>query len=243
MLKTCKIPVREVVLDTPEVKTVRLSLEGTGFTFIAGQFIMVNVELDHEGLRRKERRAYSISSSPDHKDYLDITVKKEDGGKVSTYLHNLNKGDIVEIDGPYGHFTLQDAQNVVYIGAGTGIAPLMSMARYACAHALPLAQVLLYTVRKSSDIIFKDEILAMPKKYKNIQTFITVTRPEEGDGWKGATGRIDEGIITSLVHDVHASTYYLCGSPALVKAMKDLLFQMKIDPGKIRQEVFVGTTD
>src|SRR3989344_4669847 len=89
MLKKYNISVKEIMVDTPDVKTVRFSLDGTGFTFVAGQFVMVNVEITKDNLTRRERRAYSISSSPDNKDYLDITVKKENGGKMSSYLHDL----------------------------------------------------------------------------------------------------------------------------------------------------------
>ena len=244
MIKTYNVAVKEIMIDTPDVKTVRFSLEGTGFTFKAGQFVMINVNLMKDNLLRKERRAYSISSSPDNKDYFDITVRKENGGKVSTFLHNLKKGDIIEIDGPYGHFTLDDdTKKVVYIGAGTGIAPLMSMARFACKNRLPIEQILIYTVRKAKDIIFKDEILEMHRRFNNIKTLITVTRPEDDDEWKGRTGRIDADLIMSLVKNLNDYLYYICGSPELVKGIKQILLNMMIDPFRVRQEVFVGTTD
>ena len=95
------------------------------FTFVPGQFL--NVTFWIGGARMN--RSYSISSSPTQRDYVELTVHREPRGAVSRHINDLLKvGDQIEAGGPVGRFTFTgtEADSIVLIAAGVGIAPMMS---------------------------------------------------------------------------------------------------------------------
>ena len=95
------------------------------FQFIPGQYI--NIAADING--KEERRSYSICSGPTEK--LAVAVKAIANGKMSNYLNSdLKIGDALHISKPEGSFTLdKDAKTVVAIAAGSGITPILSIAK------------------------------------------------------------------------------------------------------------------
>jgi hypothetical protein len=94
--------------------------------FEPGQYVTMRIpELGCE-------RCYSISSAPFGTNTFTITVKRVPGGVVSSYLHDsVRVGDRVHVDGPYGLFStsFHPAQRHLFLSAGSGITPIMSMVR------------------------------------------------------------------------------------------------------------------
>jgi Fe-S-cluster-containing hydrogenase component 2 len=99
------------------------------FDYVAGQYLTLHVA--PHGIPAS--RAYTIASTPTSRDRIKITVKREEHGLVSRWLHNdLKVGDEVCVDAPSGLFvfTGKEADSIVLIGAGVGVTPMMSVARY-----------------------------------------------------------------------------------------------------------------
>jgi len=98
------------------------------FAFTSGQYITIKKEIKGEELRR----AYSISSSP-KKDTITIGVKKVDRGGFSDYAHSkLAEGDVLEVMPPEGRFVFnptESPKNIAAFAAGSGITPIMSIAK------------------------------------------------------------------------------------------------------------------
>src|SRR5262245_56013162 len=115
-----------IVEETPETKSFLFDLGP--ISFAPGQFVNLTADVT-ENLR--VRRAYSVASSP-LEDEFQLTVKRMKDGKLSTFLcDKAAVGDFFDIRGPYGLFTLnQNATQVVFIAAGSGIVPFRSMWRY-----------------------------------------------------------------------------------------------------------------
>ena len=113
-------------------------------TFIPGQYISIRIpgifDTWTSGSLYSMVRNYSLSSSPNSSMYR-ITVKKENDGQVSSYLHDkVTEGDVLEIGVPCGEFVAKNANcPVVLIGAGTGITPLLSMLRDAAERSLQVS--------------------------------------------------------------------------------------------------------
>ena len=122
----------EIVKVTHDVKTFRLVDRNGGempFSYLPGQFLTLDIEPN--GV--PTRRSYSIASTPTWRDRIEMTVKREAHGLVSRWLHDeLKPGDSLKVLAPNGAFvfTGDDAQNILLIGGGVGITPLMSVARY-----------------------------------------------------------------------------------------------------------------
>jgi len=102
-------------------------LSGQGFEFTPGQYLSLRV--DPEGDGRTAPRHYTVTSAPGA-DYLQCTVKKLPGGKVSNYIHEkLQVGDKVELTAPFGVFTPEDASDAVLMSAGIGVTPMLAFNR------------------------------------------------------------------------------------------------------------------
>ena len=98
------------------------------FNFKAGQYITLKTTIDAQEVRRD----YSLSSNPTS-GALTITVKEIEGGVFSSYANNhLSSGDTLEVGVPNGRFiyeTQTGAHTIVAFAAGSGITPIMSIAR------------------------------------------------------------------------------------------------------------------
>ncbi len=99
------------------------------FDYLPGQYLTVKPEIDG----KKVRRSYTIASSPSRSGYCELTIKREERGLVSRYMHDmLHEGSVLDITAPAGRFTFTgaEAEGIVMIAGGVGITPLMAKIRY-----------------------------------------------------------------------------------------------------------------
>lgn len=220
--------------ETHDVRTFRFSVP-RDFTFKPGQFIMLFLDVDG----KEDSRAFSISSSPAQKGYIETTKKIGDSG-YSKKLSTMTEGNRVKIRGPFGLFILEENEkNIMLLAGGIGVTPFRSMVHYVADKKLPNKITLFYSAKTPEDIAFKKEFEELVKRNRNIKIVYTVTRPEESkQKWSGVVGRIDESMIKQ-----HADTnglYYVAGPPAMVDAMVAMVKSMGIPQNRIKIERFVG---
>lgn len=233
-----QLRVSKIIQETHDVKTFRLRTDSqVPFEFLPGQFIVLTFEFFDQAKGRtvRKNRAFSISSSPTEKNYLEITVKKT--GRISTYLHEIVKeGDLLTIKNRSGEFYFQEglSDGLVLIAGGTGIAPLMSMIRYVTQRKLPVKIVLLYSNKTPGDIIFYKELQDLESHHPNLRCVHTITRPE-GYDWKGSTGRINQELLEQNVSNKQA-LFYICGPKAMIQAMVELLKGLGVHPSRTKIE-------
>src|SRR6201990_1167437 len=129
-----------------------------------GQYLRIG--LDIEGVRHW--RAYSLTSDPQRSDGLiSITVKNVDEGKVSPYLVRRGRpGTIVSLGGVEGEFVLPDElpPKLLFVSAGSGITPIMSMLRHLDQSGELGDAVLLHSARRADEVIFGDELRDMAQR-------------------------------------------------------------------------------
>ncbi|MCI0528691.1 MAG: ferredoxin reductase [Nitrospira sp.] len=233
-----QLRVSKIIQETHDVKTFRLGTTSQiPFEFLPGQFIVLAFEIfdPTKGRSVHKNRAFSISSSPTEKNYLEITVKKT--GRISTYLHEVVKEeDLLTIKNRSGEFYFQEGlcDELVLIAGGTGIAPLMSMIRYVTQRKLPVKITLLYSNKIPEDIIFYKEIQDLESRHSNFRCIHTITRPE-GDNWKGPTGRINQELLEQSISNKQA-LFYICGPKAMIQTVAELLKGLKVDHSRIKIE-------
>ena len=230
--------VESIVVETPAVKTFRLCSSDGGplpFTFVPGQFL--NVAFWIGGARMN--RSYSISSSPNERDYVELSVKREERGAVSRHIHDLIKlGDEIEAGGPVGTFTFTgtEANSIVLLSAGVGITPMMSVARYLSERSWPGDIFFIYTCRSPADFIFEKALAALARRTPNLHVVVTMSKP--GLDWKGPRGRLSKELLTQAVPDLAARRVQLCGPPTMMDATKALLMEIGISPDNLKTEAF-----
>lgn len=235
-VKEFKSRVLKVITETPSTKTLVFDLSNIELDFYPGQYVMLNVPYEGDILKR----AYSIASPPTQKDTLELTVKRTPNGRASVVLTEYTReGDEFLIKGPYGKFVWVPSMgtNLVLIGAGSGIVPLMCILRYILSARLEhVKATLLYSNTHYEEIIYREELEKLDK-YSNIKVVHTLTRswPEN---WKGYTGRINMDMILKEVEDIPTNLYYLCGPPQFVDDIASMLIELGVDGEKIKKEKY-----
>ncbi len=210
-----------------------------------GQFLTLLIDTGEE---KKVRRSYSLSSSPFTDVSIAITAKKIDGGNISVYLNErIKPGDIIEVMEPMGVFSLnpnsEKSRTVVLIGAGSGIAPLISMAKSVLIVEPESTVCLLYGNRNESTIIFRTTIEDLQKKYKDrFRVIHTLSQPS--GSWTGKTGRLTRSSIldhlSQLPGTAAADTdFYLCGPNAMMEEAKEALHERGVASDRIHRESFL----
>lgn len=206
----------EVTSLNDYVKLFRLQFQkGTAFHFTAGQFVIITV-IDIEG--KPQRRSYSIASSPQHTEYIELCIKILPDGRVSGVLDKFAIGTHLEIDGPYGKFTVdkEEKKELIFVGAGVGIAPLRSMIHdlFEIGYNVPIW--LFFGFRFDTDYIFRNEFTALEEKYSNFHFIPVVSRPSEKTDPDLDIGHVD-AILPMYVKDNHHKAVFICGSLPMVK--------------------------
>lgn len=229
----------EIEQVTHNVKTFRFVNPRGGdipFRHVAGQFLTLNVFPDGNPVKR----SYTIASPPSWRDRVEITVKREDHGLVSRWLHDTVKvGDRIGVEAPGGTFgfTGQEAASVVLIGGGVGITPMMSVARYLTDTGWPGTVYMVLGFLSPRDYIFRDEIAAMQSRNPLLRVVATVT-DAAGTDWSGPIGFVDAALLRSFVPDIGLLRIHVCGPPPMMAAVKQTLQGMGVPDSQVRTEAF-----
>jgi ferredoxin-NADP reductase len=228
-----QVPVTAVFDETPDIKTFRL-VRPDNFEFKAGQFLTLRVRADG----REHARCYSISSPPESRGHMEISVKRL--GSVSGTLHaTLRPGSLLSVRPPAGAFVYPsgDDRPIVLIAGGVGITPLMAMLRHGVDTQPSRPIALYYSVRTVRDIAFYDEIRLLHRRHGQFRTFIAVT-----DGGAGTAeifpDRINEDLIVRTMPGIAHATCMLCGPQPMLEAMTGMLVSMGVPRQQIHFEVF-----
>ncbi|MDE0808839.1 MAG: FAD-binding oxidoreductase [Alphaproteobacteria bacterium] len=233
--------VNEIIEETHDVYTFRLQGDPLcRFAFLPGQFCSLVLNIDG----KKIVRSYTISSTPTRPYVLEVTIKRVPGGLVSNWLpDNLKVGDRIEVAGPKGKFHLSPGsipRKVLFLGAGSGITPVMSMSRWLCDVAADVDIQMFNSVRSPDDIIFEREFDYMVERYGMFSSVqISGTRGTRGD-WKGLAGHISRPVLEMVSPDMFEREIFMCGPQGFMDAARGILDEMGFDLAKLHSESFGG---
>lgn len=205
-----------------------------------GQFITISADICGESITRQ----YSLSSSPGDARGMRITVKKIPGGRMSTWLvDRVKEGDLVEVAAPRGVFfrPLDGAHRVVVLACGSGIVPVLPIARKLLGDGCGHRVVLGYGSRNADEIILKGEVDELGRQFSTCLVEHVLSRA--GPEWSGARGRIDANYLSARTaawaDPVHLPTIvYLCGPETFMDAAEQYFVSRGLDPSSIRRESF-----
>ena len=226
--------------ETLDTKTFRLgSHYGQEFDYLPGQYITLSVVISGQ----EYKRSYSLASTPTRAGSLEITVKRDPhGGVVSNWLHDkLKVGDNISVKGPYGKFTCANFVHpkLLFMAAGSGIVPIMSMLRWLADTNARADVVLVLSFRNQYDIIFGNELQLISARHNNIKLFITLSQePLEYSQWRGLVGRVNEKMLADCVPDLSERAVYLCGPDAFMADCKQYLQALEMQQGQLFVESF-----
>jgi ferredoxin-NADP reductase len=232
----------QIAAETHDVKTFTFAAKGRRqFRFWPGQFLTFTFPLDDARIDR----CYTISSPPTRPDRVSITVKRVPDGRVSNWLHDtLQPGMEVSAQGPFGLFSsfLKPSTRHLFLSGGSGITPLMSMAR-AYADLGGRGDIMfVHSARSPADIIFGDELKLISRQLAGFRFLPICETDTPLEPWTGYRGRLTAAVIQSMVPDLHSWSSYVCGPEPYMQSARDILAGLKFPMDRYHEESFSFTT-
>jgi len=204
------------------------------FRFLPGQFM--TFELDGAGVQR----SYTIASPPTRPWRIEVTAKRTPGGPGSGWLHDaMRPGVQVRAIGPLGDFTLQPEHGGTYLflSAGSGITPVMSMARTLHDLGSDADVLFLHSARSPADLLFAEELAAMSRR-PGFRSVGIVEGDAPGARWDGLRGRMSPAMLGLLAPDLLDREVFCCGPAPYMEAVRAMLDAAGFDPARYRGESF-----
>lgn len=196
---------------TGKIVELRLRPVGASMRFWPGQYVQLG---DLAGAI--PRRCYSLANAPRADGELTLQVTKVRDGKASVWIHDaLRAGDTVSVSGPYGTFIGDPSVEtpVLCLAAGSGLAPILSLAEAALRRGFALPVTLMFSAATRSDLYELGLFKYWSKKYPNFRYMPTLTR----DTHDGLTGRIP-ALLPEQFKDLSGYSVFIAGSPEFVEA-------------------------
>ncbi len=248
MLQTYILPIAKRIQETHHSISLRFSQPKVDrIPYQAGQYITLKVEIEGE----THFRSYSMSSTPKLDDSLAITIKKVPGGLVSNHIHNhWRQGSLVEFLRPAGRFiadfAIRHRRHLIGIAGGSGITPVFSILKGILFQEPYSRFSLLYANSTESDIIFKDQLEELRRKFPDrFDLTHVISRPEEEISLPHIPGRIDKDLLENWLQSLQKEErrekeFYLCGPEGLMTLSKGYLQEKNVNPDSINLELFLS---
>ncbi len=249
-------PQADLAVSLPDAAQLRVSAEVTGirplsedvmelvlqtdapFEYQAGQFVT---------LWRDERlgRSYSIASLPDDDNGLMFHIRKVARGEFSSWVHeDMKPGDRLSVQGPAGdcfYIPGQPDQDILLIGTGTGLAPLLGIVHDALRHGHRGRLQLIHGAQHPSGLYGHETLTALARDHDNLIYHPCVLNAED-EMDAGIRQDTVEGLVKALVPKPAGWKAYLCGDPDLVNKLRKQLFLAGCNMKDINADAFIPST-
>ncbi len=220
--------IQEVKHETARAATILIKPGYRWPSHQPGQYVRIGVDID--GVRHW--RAYSLTSDPYREDGLiSITPKKVDQGKVSPYLVSEAKpGTIVSLSKIEGDFVLSDPPpaRLLFLSAGSGVTPIMSMLRHLDHYEQLNDAVLLHSARHTDEVIFGPELRELAQRRPGFRLHEQLT---------GEHGRMGPEDLQNLCSDWREREAYISGPGDMLDAFT-AHFERRADCERLHMERF-----
>ncbi|MGM7719830.1 NO-inducible flavohemoprotein [Metabacillus sp. Hm71] len=208
-------------------------------SYQAGQYLTVKVQ--PEGETYTQIRHYSLSDAPG-KDYYRISVKREDKGVVSTYLHqSVQEGDLIAVSAPAGDFVLESKEiPAVLISGGVGLTPMVSMLNTIVEQQPEREVTFIHGALNSQVHAMKEHVAQLANENANVKSFVVYSDPTVED--QAAKNYDKEGFIDlewlKSVLPNNQADFYFCGPVPFMKMMYRVLKEWGVPAENIHFEFF-----
>lgn len=239
--------VAEIVPETSEANSIRFEVPPElrdRFAFKAGQHLTLRATIGGEEVRRN----YSLCTAPDEQDWM-VTVKRIGGGLFSNWVGDqLKPGDSLDVMPPHGSFTTEfdpsRSRHLVAIAGGSGITPVLSLAKSMLKYEPQSRFTLLYGNRDSSSVIFLETLAGLKDKHLGrfeIYHFLDAEE-QEIDLFNGMLNRdrLEEAIPALVPDAADVDGWFICGPGPMMDAAEGVLLDRNVPKERIHIERFTA---
>ena len=222
--------VADVIREAEDIWSVHF--EGPPLLHLPGQYM--HVQLLRDG-QLSSSHPFTISSAPGA-DRVSITPKEQ--GDFTATIGRTRIGDTAYIDAPYGVFSYHyhpPEDRKVFVAGGIGITPFMSMLRDMRNRDPEHPVLLLWGNQSESYLCFREELKAMESQMPSLETIFVMSRQPD---WPGETGNIDAELIARYAGEIPTCRFYICGPPAMLRALLGELEKLAVPANRIHYEIF-----
>jgi ferredoxin-NADP reductase len=213
--------VERIEHHTADTRSLFLRPTNGPLVFLPGQFLSLLLPVDGEILTRP----YSIASSPEDGDLLEICLNEVPDGRGSHYVCSLASGEQINFTGPWGTFRIDQPPTAecVFLADGTGIAPIRPMIRRVLESESSFPVHLLYSAEDEAHLLYRKEFTEWGRAGSRF-VFEPILRMPP-DRWTGLFGTLMEHVEARyLSGDTDRSRrFYICGVGMPVTQLRDLL--------------------
>ncbi|MBX9451071.1 MAG: phenylacetate-CoA oxygenase/reductase subunit PaaK [Mesorhizobium sp.] len=242
------LKVAAIARETPGAVAVAFEIPDAlrkTFAFRPGQYLTLATDIDG----KEARRSYSICSTPGEPT-LRVGVKRVADGRFSSFVNErLSVGDTIRVMPPEGRFTslAGERHDYVLIAAGSGITPMLSIAKTVLGHEPDSTITLIYGNRSTDTIMFREELEDLKDRHMRRFSVVHLLSREAQDV-ELFNGRIDGARITELANrgliDVaSADGIFLCGPGEMIDEVSTALKALGVEGDRIRFERFTPSGD
>ena len=218
-----------------------LDLAGQEFSFRAGQTIDLTFPDPPYQDASGNRRTFSLAAAPG-RDHLLVATRVR-GSAFKRSLVEAPRGTGLEIEGPFGSFTLpQRATSLVMLAGGIGVTPFRAMVEDAIERRLEHSLLLIHSNRTPEETPFLEELLSWSRSHPRFVYRPTMTQStNSAKPWAGGRRRVDRELLDDLLPaDRNGPLYYVAGPERFVKGVVDTLASVNVSEDRIRFEEFPG---
>jgi len=226
--------------ETPDSASFEFAVPaGQRAVFLAGQFISLAPVIDGA----THYRAYSIASAPDRAQTLTLGIRRVDDGLVSNWLlDNLRAGMTLDALAPAGSFCLPPDElpaTLLLLSAGSGITPMLSMARAALASHRAVEVYFVHSARSEDDLMFADALQELAARHAHFHLELFLSRPV--GRYACQAGRLDADRLGAVLPRIDGAHAYLCGQDGYMDMATAALRTLGLPEAAIHRESFVAT--
>ncbi|MFC5385543.1 2Fe-2S iron-sulfur cluster-binding protein [Aquamicrobium segne] len=229
-----------IIDEAPEVKTFTFRSDNqTWFRYQPGQFMTLELPVGEEPLLR----TYTLSSSPSRPFSIAVTVKAQAGSIGTRWMfENLKIGSHIRAFGPAGSFSHHNypAAKYLFLSAGSGITPMMSMLRWLNDCAPWTDVTFVNCARRPEEIIFRKELELLGSAMPGLTLGFLIEERSSRESWFGHIGRIDAVRMPLLSPDFREREVFCCGPEPFMNAVRDMLETVGFNMEQYHQESFAA---
>jgi propane monooxygenase reductase component len=190
----------------------------------------------------EESRSFSMANPPNRDGRYEFVIKIYPGGVFSEFLsQRVRVGDRLEVEGPFGTFTLRESRtsDLIFVGGGAGIAPVLGLLRSMAERGVERKATFYYGARAVRDLCFEKELAGLAGRLPGFRYIPALSEPD-GNGWDGHTGFITE-IVRQNESTLEGMDAYVCGPPPMVDAAIVTLTSLGVREQDIFYDKFTTT--